>query len=61
MSSKGLCQELLSLKSEGKQFILLTTGNYAVEGFDLPVLDTLIIAMPISNHNNLSLDVCLEI
>jgi len=53
MSTKGLREELLLLKKEGKPFVLLTTGNYAGEGFDLPALDTLILAMPISSHNNL--------
>lgn len=53
MSTKVLRKELLLLKKEGKPFVLLTTGNYAGEGFDLPALDTLILAMPISSHNNL--------
>lgn len=53
MSTKGLREELLLLKKEGKPFVLLTTGNYAGEGFDLPALDTLVLAMPISSHNNL--------
>jgi DNA or RNA helicases of superfamily II len=53
MTAKGLREELLLLKKEGKPFVLLTTGSYAGEGFDLPALDTLILAMPISSHNNL--------
>lgn len=47
-----LTSELESLKNENDPFVLLTTGSYAGEGFDLPTLDTLILAMPYSGKNN---------
>lgn len=51
MRSKDIKNELMNLKNEGKPFVLLTTGSYAGEGFDLPSLDTLILAMPNSGKN----------
>lgn len=53
MKAKDLREELANLKKEGKAFVLLTTGSYAGEGFDLPALDTLMLAMPISGKSNL--------
>ncbi len=47
MKTSVLKQELSELKKEGKPFVLLTTGSYAGEGFDLPALDTLMMVMPI--------------
>lgn len=46
IKSSELRQEFAKLKDEGRPFILLTTGSYAGEGFDLPALDTLLLAMP---------------
>lgn len=53
MNDKTLREELSQLKSEGKAFVLFTTGSYAGEGFDLPALDTLLLAMPISSRGGL--------
>lgn len=53
MKNKELRDELTALKQEGKPFVLLTTGSYAGEGFDLPALDTLMLVMPISGKGNL--------
>jgi superfamily II DNA or RNA helicase len=53
MKNKVLHQELTDLKKEGRPFVLLTTGSYAGEGFDLPALDTLLLVMPISGKSSL--------
>ncbi|MDR0846774.1 MAG: DEAD/DEAH box helicase family protein [Lactobacillales bacterium] len=53
MKAKILREELEELKAEGKPFVLFTTGSYAGEGFDLPALDTLMLAMPISSKGSL--------
>ncbi|WP_282082068.1 DEAD/DEAH box helicase family protein [Bacillus cereus] len=53
MKNRQLREELANLKQEGKPFVLLTTGSYAGEGFDLPALDTLLLVMPISSKGNL--------
>lgn len=53
MKAKDLREELVELKREGRPFVLLTTGSYAGEGFDLPALDTLMLVMPISGKGNL--------
>lgn len=34
--------------NEGKRFVILATGKYVGEGFDLPYLDTLFITLPIA-------------
>lgn len=41
------------LEQLDKGFVLLSTGKYIGEGFDLPQLDTLILAAPFSWKNNL--------
>lgn len=41
------------LEQLDKGFVLLSTGKYIGEGFDLPKLDTLILAAPFSWKNNL--------
>ncbi|MGM0122780.1 hypothetical protein IGI37_000146 [Enterococcus sp. AZ194] len=53
LKNKVLRKELMNLKQEGRSFVLLTTGSYAGEGFDLPALDTLLLTMPISGKSNL--------
>lgn len=53
MQNRQLREELANLKQEGQPFVLLTTGSYAGEGFDLPALDTLLLVMPISSKGNL--------
>ncbi|WP_257379822.1 TOTE conflict system archaeo-eukaryotic primase domain-containing protein [Streptococcus pseudopneumoniae] len=42
-----------TLEQLDKGFVLLSTGKYIGEGFDLPQLDTLILAAPFSWKNNL--------
>ena len=44
---------LETLEQLDKGFVLLSTGKYIGEGFDLPQLDTLILAAPFSWKNNL--------
>ncbi|MBS4455962.1 TOTE conflict system archaeo-eukaryotic primase domain-containing protein [Tuanshanicoccus lijuaniae] len=44
--------EINSLK-DNKAFVLISTGKYIGEGFDLPQLDTLVLAAPLSWKNNL--------
>lgn len=44
---------LKRLEQLDKGFVLLSTGKYIGEGFDLPQLDTLILAAPFSWKNNL--------
>ena len=44
---------LETLEQSDKGFVLLSTGKYIGEGFDLPQLDTLILAAPFSWKNNL--------
>ncbi|MDR1606560.1 MAG: DEAD/DEAH box helicase family protein [Streptococcaceae bacterium] len=46
-------EELAELRKEERSFILLTTGSYAGEGFDLPKLDTLVLAMPYSGKTSM--------
>ncbi|THB61403.1 hypothetical protein ESZ54_04980 [Vagococcus silagei] len=48
MKPKELREELQALRNEGEPFVLLTTGSYAGEGFDLAKLDTLMLVMPTS-------------
>lgn len=53
MKHRLLQQQLNKVKHTDSPFVLLTTMNYAGEGFDLPQLDTLMLAMPVSGKNNL--------
>lgn len=45
--------EQLNKLDEKEAFILISTGSYIGEGFDLPQLDTLVLAAPLSWKNNL--------
>ena len=45
--SREIMQEILIIP-ENEPFILIATGKYVGEGFDMPRLDTLFLAMPIS-------------
>ncbi|WP_312753651.1 TOTE conflict system archaeo-eukaryotic primase domain-containing protein [Rummeliibacillus suwonensis] len=51
--AKELKIELEKLKADNSPFVLLTTGSYAGEGFDLPMLDTLVLAMPYSGKTSM--------
>ena len=57
ISGKTKARERISLlevlEQLDKGFVLLSTGKYIGEGFDLPQLDTLILAAPFSWKNNL--------
>ena len=57
ISGKTKVRERISLlemlEQLDKGFVLLSTGKYIGEGFDLPQLDTLILAAPFSWKNNL--------
>lgn len=50
--TKKLLERIAKLK-DNVPFVLLSTGKYIGEGFDLPKLDTLILAAPLSWKNNL--------
>ena len=45
---RALFQELHRLAGERKPFVLFATSSFLGEGFDLPELNTLVLAMPIS-------------
>ncbi|MBW0000922.1 MAG: DEAD/DEAH box helicase family protein [Verrucomicrobia bacterium] len=45
---RALFQELHRLAGEGKPFVLFATSSFLGGGFDLPELNTLVLAMPIS-------------
>jgi superfamily II DNA or RNA helicase len=45
---RALFQELRRLAGERKPFVLFATSSFLGEGFDLPELNTLVLAMPIS-------------
>lgn len=50
--TKELLKRISEL-DENSPFVLISTGKYIGEGFDMPKLDTLILAAPLSWKNNL--------